>query len=848
MTYLPGTVLLWAAAVLSILSTAGFLRATRSTSGRVFARQCYALMTVAVSLASVLLMYRILEHDYRLQYVYGYSDNALPLHYLVSTFWAGQEGSFLLWALFAALMGLFVQRTARRWEPVVMVAYNLTVVALLVLLVKQDPFRFHEGLTAGAVPTDGRGLNPLLQNPWMVIHPPIMFIGYAAAAVPFAYAAAALIKRAYDEWVRPTMGWILVSFATLAAGIMLGAYWSYETLGWGGYWAWDPVENASLVPWLITAALAHGVLVQRWRTSTLIRRMNLALALAAHLLVFYATFLTRSGILADFSVHSFVDLGITGWLVVELGVFVLGSIGLLAWRWFDMRTEGGVGAGLTRSVFLLLGTITLIALGLTVLIGTSAPLITRLAVNPSQVGPGFYNSMGQPFVVVFGLLLGLTPFLDWKGLMARGKIRLWISLGVAVAAVGVALGMGARDPLHLAMIGAATFGGVANVIAVGSWLIARRWRATGGALAHVGFAMMLVGFVTTGGYSRSQAVSLPLGETRQALGYSLTFTGIDDQMADGRDAVLVTVGEDGTTLRPRLWVNEKSNQMVANPAIRSSLLGDLYLAPNQMQPAEAPDVSATVDLKVGQSVTRQGITVGLERFHVHDHDEASGNVTVEAEISLQRAGEEAITVLPALISSGGRIRGRPAELPEGHGQVRLLGLSIDTQQARVQLLGLGGAVAATHRLAKGESFTYEGVPITFERFAMSASEHSSGRQINVGVEFAVGEGEAAERITAVVTGGMESGTTIEPAAVPGVEGVELRVNRIDADQGMVEVEVFDATLPTPEGAPMTVVLEVSRKPGILLIWIGTLLALAGTLVAFLLRWKDLFALSEAETT
>ena len=843
MTYIPGTVLLWAAALLSIASTVGFVLASRGRSGLEFARQCYTLMTVAVSLASVVLMYLILNHDYRLQYVYGYSDNALPLNYLVSTFWAGQEGSFLLWALCAALIGLFVQRTARRWEPVVMVVYNLTLVALLVLLVKQDPFRFHEGLTAGTVPTDGRGLNPLLQNPWMVIHPPIMFVGYAAAAVPFAYAAAALIKRAYDDWVRPTMGWILVSFATLAAGIMLGAYWSYETLGWGGYWAWDPVENASLVPWLITAALAHGVLIQRWRTSTLMRRLNIAMALAAHLFVVYATFLTRSGILADFSVHSFVDLGITGWLMLELGLFLVGAIGLLAWRWFDMRDEGFSGTGVSRSVFLLLGTSTLVALGLIVLIGTSTPLLTRMAENPSQVGPGFYNSMGQPFVIVFGLLLGLTPFLDWKGLMARGKVRLWSSLTAAAVLTVVGAVAGVRDPVHMAMIAAASFGGVANLIAVGGWLAAGRWRAMGGALAHVGFAMMLIGFVATGGYSRSQAVSLPLDETREVLGYSLTFTGVDEEMPDGREATVVQVGESSETLYPRLWVNEKSNQMVANPAISSSLLGDLYLAPNQLQPPEAPDVSATIDLVVGEPVVRQGRTVTLERFNVREHDEASGHVTVEAQIAMEQGGET-VQLMPALVSDGGHIHGRPAAMPDGEGQVRILGLSIERQQARVQLLGLGGAVAATHRVAKGESFTYDGVPVRFDRFAMSRSEHQAG-QINVGVEFTVGEGEAAESVTAVVTGGMEAGTTIEPAPVPGRDGVELRVNRIDAEQGMIEVEVFDASLPTPSGAPLTLVLEVSRKPLILLIWIGTILVLLGTALAFVLRWNDLFALSES---
>ena len=167
------------------------------------------------------------------------------------------------------------------------------------------------------MPSDGQGLNPLLQNPWMTIHPPIMFLGYAATAVPFAFAMAALWERRYDEWTKASMPWALVTVVTLGCAILLGGYWAYVTLGWGGYWGWDPVENSSLVPWLASAALVHGMLLQRARGR--FRKLNFSLAILAYVLVVYATFLTRSGVLADFSVHSFVDLGITGWLVGEPG-------------------------------------------------------------------------------------------------------------------------------------------------------------------------------------------------------------------------------------------------------------------------------------------------------------------------------------------------------------------------------------------------------------------------------------------------------------------------------------------------------------------------------------------------
>jgi cytochrome c-type biogenesis protein CcmF len=238
-------------------------------------------------------------------------------------------------------------------------------------------------------PMDGQGLNPLLQNPWMVIHPPVMFIGYASLGIPFAFAIAALWMQRYDEWTKVSMPWVLLSLGSLGTAIMLGGYWAYETLGWGGYWGWDPVENASLVPWLATLALTHGMLLQRGRGR--FRRLNLVLAIASFLLVVYATFLTRSGVLADFSVHSFVDLGITGMLVFNMGFFLLMSVGLLLYRWREIPAEVGDEPFISRTIFFVVGILLTILIGVVVLFGTSAPLISRLWGAPAQVGPDFYN-------------------------------------------------------------------------------------------------------------------------------------------------------------------------------------------------------------------------------------------------------------------------------------------------------------------------------------------------------------------------------------------------------------------------------------------------------------------------
>jgi cytochrome c-type biogenesis protein CcmF len=249
--YVPGTILMWTALLAGIASTVTYwLSIKEPERWRGPARQSYVLMTAAVVLGSGLLMYLLVTHDYRLHYVWAYSDNLLPLHYLISTFWGGQEGSFLLWIFWGVLLGLPLMRFARSYESRVMVVYNLTLLSLILLLVKQDPFRFHQGLTATMTPMDGQGLNPLLQNPWMVIHPPVMFIGYASLGIPFAFAIAALWMQRYDEWTKVSLPWVLLSLGSLGAAIMLGGYWAYETLGWGGYWGWDPETPPSYHGWL----------------------------------------------------------------------------------------------------------------------------------------------------------------------------------------------------------------------------------------------------------------------------------------------------------------------------------------------------------------------------------------------------------------------------------------------------------------------------------------------------------------------------------------------------------------------------------------------------------------------
>ena len=332
-----GKLLIYVAFISSIISMLSFFMTHLGKKelmkyGRIF----YHITSVSVICASIFLLYLILSHQFQYAYVWSESNTELQLPLLISTFYAGQEGSFLLWTLFTAIIGIFLLNYVSkgdRLEPQVMAVYNLVLAFLTLILILKTPFNyvweaFPKEVEMGFIPPEGRGLNPLLQNFWMSIHPPTLFIGFSSLAVPFAFAIATLMKNKYNEWITFSLPWLLFSGGVLGVGIMMGGYWAYGVLGWGGYWGWDPVENSSLIPWIITVAAIHTMLVQK-KTGGY-KKTNLILSILAFLLVLYSTFLTRSGILGNSSVHSFVDPGAIVYLVLVLFISSFVLIAILA--------------------------------------------------------------------------------------------------------------------------------------------------------------------------------------------------------------------------------------------------------------------------------------------------------------------------------------------------------------------------------------------------------------------------------------------------------------------------------------------------------------------------------------
>jgi cytochrome c-type biogenesis protein CcmF len=624
----PGVIALWGALLAGLASFFLYIRVDRGRAELLpLARSTYNAFATCIVAAAGVLMALLLQHRFDVSYVNAYSSRDLPLHFLVSTFWAGQEGSFLLWCFWGALIGLFVYRSAKEQEAPVMIVYLATFLGIVAILCKQSPFK----LLPPPVPEDGVGLNPLLQDPWMVIHPPVMFSGFASLSVPFSFAIAALWKKRWDGWVVRVIPWALFTFLTLGTAILMGGYWAYKTLGWGGYWGWDPVENTSLVPWLCTAALVHGLFLQRAQNKH--RKINLILACFAFATILYGTFLTRSGILADFSVHSFIDLGITGWLVGILLAFVLLSVVMIAWRWRSIPApEGEEPPALSRSVFFILGIAVFCALAFVILLGTSAPLLTRLTGNPSQVQTPFYKTTTTPGAILLILLVSLVPFVSWKGVSAAGLLAsARRSLIVATAGLILSFALGARDALTLVILFAAFFAADMNLRAVVRKAKNGKFAGAGGYLAHVGVGIMLGGIVVSGVYAKSSRVMLPVNQPVKVAGSTLTFLRVVPGTATQKQAMEVRVETPkGKTVYayPKMYINSRTGQMMANPAIRHSPVFDFYMAPQAYDPGQPEQVGRVVRLTKGTTQAIEGVGFTFRDFNADRSAMMRGEKTV----------------------------------------------------------------------------------------------------------------------------------------------------------------------------------------------------------------------------
>ena len=506
-------------------------------SGR---RAVYAL-AVVLTVAVAVLEAAFLRSDFSFRLVGGHSSTTTPTFYRAAAMWSSQEGSLLLWvwllSLWSSLVLFLTRRRLREVAPyatAVLLGFAAFFAGLAVFLA--NPFQL-----ADPVPAEGAGLQPLLRHPSMMIHPPMLYSGYTLFTVPFAFAVGALIARRLDaEWIRATRRFALAAWLVLGAGILIGARWSWSELGWGGYWAWDPVENASLMPWLTGTAFLHSIMMQEKRG--MMKAWNASLVLATGVLAIMGTFLVRSGILE--SIHAFgaSTLGLPFLVLITLLIF--GS-GFLVWsRRTGLGPEGHLESLLSREAMFVLNNLVLVGLCFVIFWGTFFPLISEAVTGQkASVGPPWFNRYTVPLALVLVLLSGLGPAIAWRRATARNlrhSLRGPLAAG-GVAAAGLALAGVATRPLALAMFAAAAF--TAGVVVQELWrgvrarravsresppaalvaLVRRNRRRYGGYLVHLGMAVIFVGVAASSSFQRVHDVRLSPGQHARVGGYDVRY-------------------------------------------------------------------------------------------------------------------------------------------------------------------------------------------------------------------------------------------------------------------------------------------------------------------------------------
>jgi cytochrome c-type biogenesis protein CcmF len=577
-----------------------------------------------VSLAMGGLIYLIATNHFELDYVASVSNRAMPLYLKVTAVWGGQAGSLLFWGwLMASFSGAAMLRKWERDQALMPYVVFVTMVTLAFFLglvaTYENPFARLWQTTSGEtltrllqpagtlafIPADGRGLSPLLRHPGMVFHPPMLYIGFVSFVVPYAFAMAALAARQTDDaWIRTTRRWTLVGWLFLSLGLILGGRWAYDVLGWGGYWAWDPVENAAFMPWLTGTAFLHSVMLQEKRG--MLKKWNMSLIILTYALVIFGTFLTRSGVLS--SVHAFAQSAIGPAFFVFILLTFVGSLLLLFREWDNLKSDNQFDGLLSRDASFLLNNFLFMGITVIVFLGTVYPMVSELVTNTKiSVGPPFYNQTTGPVFAALVLLMGVCPLLAWRRTSARrlGRVAA-VPLIITVVFLIVLVVVGIRSWGALLGLGISLFVAITTVIDFGQGILARFrmaasgqqresvWQAIGtlidrnrhrygGYTIHLGVVLMAIGIIGTNFFQQQTQGQLKQGEQLVLGQYMVTYKTLTDQMVDADKEVTsatLAVYKNGQyvgDLHPSREFYLSSGEPVTIPGVRNSVEDDLYI-------------------------------------------------------------------------------------------------------------------------------------------------------------------------------------------------------------------------------------------------------------------------------
>ncbi len=741
------------------------------------------------------LFYIIFSHYFEYNYAYAHSSKALPVHFILSSFWEDQEGSFWLWMFWQAVLANILVWKAKRWESPVLSVVMLSQVFLASMLlgveiigtrVGSSPFILLRNAVQGPIFSrpdylslieDGNGMNPLLQNYWMVIHPPTLFLGFASMIVPFAYAIAGLWQKRYQEWLKPAFPWTLFSCMILGTGIIMGSFWAYESLNFGGFWAWDPVENASIIPWITLIAGLHVMLAYRssghsYFTATF-------LVLISFILVLYASFLTRSGILGETSVHAFTDLGMFWQLILYLGAFIVLMIVILVVRFKEMPITKKDEETYSREFWLFIGALVLTVACVQILATTSIPVFN--AVFGTKVAPPseliqHYNKWQVPFAVVVALISGMSQFLKYKNTDSK-KFLSNIVRAVAIAVVITACFVYITELYTNFMFILLTFAGVFSIVANGKLLIEAlkgKWKLAGSSVAHIGFGLILVGALVAA--AKNEVISVNTTGVIPVAGFEkVNKSGENLMLYQNKpvkiDKYTVTYLSD-SNVGPNTFykVNYKSIDEKSG-----KVKEEFNLHPNAQQNPKFGLVSSpdtrhylTYDIYTHTTAAPQ-----IEKDHA-DHEGHSEEENYEKPVKHEIAPGDTVKIRDGFI-----------------------------------------VVKGINRDASIKNIT------------LAQGDIAVGLQLQV---FAAGRSYNAEPVFLVKSGNkLDFGKNVDAA------GLKLRFTDIYPERNKLELTVYQK----PPSEPKWIVMKAIRFPFINLLWVGTIIMVVGFLLSILRRKKEL---------
>ncbi|MEG6584465.1 cytochrome c biogenesis protein CcsA [Dendrosporobacter sp. 1207_IL3150] len=641
----------------------------------------YIISVGLLGIAAFYLFYIILNDKFEYAYVYGYSSLTLPIAYKISAFWAGQEGSFMLWAIFHAIFGLIIMRNSEVL-PKVMTVFSLIQAFLLLFILMKSPFMM---LTENNL--DGIGLNPLLQDFWMIIHPPIIFLGYAALAVPFSYAVNGILIGNHKSWLTYATPWVLFALSTIGAGMFIGGFWAYKVLGWGGYWAWDPVENSSLVPWLATAALVHMLTLAKVRVGAI--RHSYVLTFCSFILVLYGTFLTRSGVLSDFSTHSFADEGVGGLLGVTVLLFTFISFTLYISKYHTIPSGNLYEKASSREFILSFTALTLVFVGLLVFVGMSTPLVTKAFGAPKSLGTDFYNNSTLPVAAAIAGALLISIFISWNGIETLGAK----TYGLIV--VGMLLGLATASYLKLTqpliiLTVCLSFG----VLAANIYAIKKQKMSYAAVCSHIGVAVLLIGIMASGAGNKTTNITFTEGQEQSVFGEKISFIGTE--VSTNEIYTNFKVGTNGTIVGALTKLNKLGNPAAREPGIYRNLLADIYIAPAH---DESEHTGEELTLTKNQVLTKDNVILKFIKFKMRGMD-GSEPVRVEALIEVSE-GRQIEEIRPELTNQDGAILGSTVMAFKRY-EIHIIGIKPGEGKVIVEFRDILAAANAEQRRLEAE--------------------------------------------------------------------------------------------------------------------------------------------------